>query len=148
MITYKLIIPGKPFSKKAPKFARVGNGVRTYPTQAQATQEGLFLWETRQQYKGPKHVGAILLHVFYIFERPKSHYGTGRNAEKLKPSAPHYHIVKPDEDNCTKFMKDCLAYLGVYKNDSQVISTVPLKRWAKPGEESQTIITIKPLEGK
>ena len=32
----------------------------------------------------------------FRFVRPKSHYGTGRNAKKLKPSAPPHHTQKPD----------------------------------------------------
>ena len=41
---------------------------------------------------------AVSLRCEFVFPRPLSHYGTGKNATKLKPSAPRYHVKTPDVD--------------------------------------------------
>lgn len=57
--------------------------------------------------------------VDFFFPRPKSHYGTGKNALKLKDSAPSRHISRPDLDNCIKFVKDALN--SVYWSDDSIV---------------------------
>ena len=65
--------------------------------------------------------GASSLSVEYHFDRPKSHYGTGKNSGKLKPSAPMVHIKMPDIDNCLKFTMDALQLSKrFFDNDSQI----------------------------
>ena len=44
----------------------------------------------------------------FTFSRPKSHYGSGRNAGIVKASAPKWHISSPDVDNLVKFVLDAL----------------------------------------
>ena len=41
--------------------------------------------------------------IEFVFPRPKSHYGTGRNLNVLKQSSPKHHVKKPDIDNYIKF---------------------------------------------
>jgi len=83
----------------------------------------------------------IALHVEFFFQRPKSHYGTGRNADKLKPSAPDYHTSTPDTDNLIKFVCDSLN--GVfYKDDSYICSVKAVKYYdCTP----RTVISFKKL---
>lgn len=65
--------------------------------------------------------GAISMSVEYYFDRPKGHYGTGRNSGKLKESAPKVHIKMPDIDNCLKFTMDALqSSKRFFNNDSQI----------------------------
>lgn len=65
--------------------------------------------------------GAISMSVEYYFDRPKGHYGTGRNSGKLKESAPKVHIKMPDIDNCLKFIMDALqSSKRFFNNDSQI----------------------------
>lgn len=73
--------------------------------------------------------GALILHVTCHFQRPKSHYGTGKNAEVLKKSAPEYHTGTPDVDNLIKFVGDALN--GIFwKDDSQIAMVVGVKAYA------------------
>jgi len=59
--------------------------------------------------------------VEYYFDRPKGHYGTGKNSGKLKESAPKVHIKMPDIDNCLKFTMDALqSSKKFFNNDSQI----------------------------
>ena len=135
----KIIIKGKPIAKKRPRFARVGRYVKTY--NSQETEESRWLWEATHQidrtYQGP-----VSMTCDFVFERPKSHFGTGRNAEKLKPSAPEHHVQKPDADNCLKFVKDCLNG-HAYGDDCQVVTVTARKRW---GDTARTEIEMSEVQ--
>ena len=54
-------------------------------------------------------------------QRPKSHFGTGRNAGKLKPSAPKYPAVKPDVDKLSRAVHDALTIANVIDDDSRIV---------------------------
>ena len=65
--------------------------------------------------------GPVFLELSFYFPRPDSHYGTGRNAGILKPSAPLY----PDRggydvDKLSRAVKDALQGI-VYTNDRRVV---------------------------
>ena len=134
----KIVIKGNPIAKKRPRFVRRGKFVGVYNDQE--TEEGRWLWEATHQIDR-MYQGAVKMECDFVFKRPKSHFGTGRNAGKLKLSAPVFHIQTPDADNCLKFIKDCLNN-HAYKDDSQVVSVAIRKRWANLGEDAQSIVTL------
>lgn len=61
----------------------------------------------------------IGLTLWFQFLRPKSHFGTGRNENTRKPSAPKFHATRPDVDKLIRAIKDGLTGI-VYVDDSQV----------------------------
>lgn len=61
--------------------------------------------------------------------RPKGHYGSGRNADRLKASAPEYPATKPDLDKLVRAVLDSLTGL-VWVDDSQVVSVAAEKLYA------------------
>lgn len=63
----------------------------------------------------PVHVDLVL-----TFDRPKSHYGSGRNACLIKASAPMEPICAPDIDKAQRAILDAFTYAGVWKDDKQV----------------------------
>lgn len=133
---HTLNIPGKPIAKARPRFFRKGKYVGTY--NAQQTEEGKFLALVTQQWTHPALTGPLVIDCVFYMPRPKYHYGTGRNSGKLKPSAPVFHVRKPDTSNLVKFIEDCLN--GVcWKDDSQIYQITATKRY---GEEPRTEITI------
>lgn len=73
--------------------------------------------------------GPLKLTLVFKFPRPKSHYGTGRNSEVLKPSAPIHHAQKPDIDNVCKSTLDAMNGVG-YGDDKQVVELCATKVWA------------------
>lgn len=88
--------------------------------------------------------GPVRVVVTFWFDRPKSHYGTGRNAGTLKPSAPEHHVTKPDIDKLLRAILDALTMAMVYKDDSQVVEVVARKHYADsmpPGAS----ITVEPM---
>ncbi len=74
--------------------------------------------------------GAVAVHLTFRFPRPLNHYGTGRNAGILKPSAPKYMIVRPDTDKCTRAALDSLTAGGVYLDDNRVVELHVDKEYA------------------
>lgn len=69
--------------------------------------------------QSPPITGPIGLRMTFIMPRPKSHYGTGKNASVLKPTAPKYHTSKPDRGKLQRAVEDALTGIA-YMDDSQV----------------------------
>jgi len=83
--------------------------------------------------------GPVKLTIRFIFSRPKSHYGSGKNAEVLKKSAPQWHIKKPDLTKLVRCTEDALKGV-IWLDDSQVVSQDVFKDYGyRPG--AQIIIT-------
>lgn len=72
--------------------------------------------------------GPLKLTLVFCRTRPKSHFGTGRNAGKLKESAPRLPVTRPDTVKLTRAVEDALTGV-VWRDDSQVTTHVLLKRY-------------------
>jgi len=96
-----------------------------------------------RQYAPEKLIDqAIRVDTTFYMPRPKNHYGTGRNSDKLKDSAPQFHIKKPDRDNLDKLVLDALTG-AIWTDDSIVCKGFIEKVYArKPRVE----VKIKLLE--
>lgn len=132
-------VPGRPRTKGSFKTTRTG-GVRpdnpdSIEMQERIRREAVGHWPPRDAVAGP-----IAVKVTCYFARPKSHYGTGRNAGKLKDSAPPYPISKGrnDLDKLLRLIFDAMSGI-VYEDDSQV---------CRIGETEKLYIDgTQPLEG-
>lgn len=77
--------------------------------------------------------------------RPKGHFGSGKNAAFLKPSAPHYHTVRPDVLKLARSTEDALT--GIAWNDDAGTPLLHLgKRYISVGEVPGCRITILLLD--
>lgn len=95
----------------------------------------------REHYSGPLLTGAVMLDVWFEFPRPKGHYGTGRNAEQLKQSAPTYHLQKPDALKLTRAVEDALTGV-IWRDDCQIVDEVIHKGWGDAASCRVRIITL------
>lgn len=100
--------------------------------------------EAMRHFERPLH-GPIRLDLTFLFPRPASHLGTGRNAGRLKPSAPPEHTRKPDADKLARAILDALTGV-VYVDDSQVIVLVTYKRWAEVGDRPGARVSVVAIE--
>jgi Holliday junction resolvase RusA-like endonuclease len=75
--------------------------------------------------------GAVAIRATFTLKRPRGHYGTGRNAQMLKPSAPAFPAGK-DWDKLARAVGDALKAAGVYGDDSQVTDAHVAKRYQLP----------------
>lgn len=81
----------------------------------------------------PGAIAGVALEVEAVFfvERPKGHYGTGRNARLVKDSSPARPTVIPDLDKMARGTLDALTGI-VWRDDQQVIHLDLDKRYAVP----------------
>lgn len=91
---------------------------------------------------------AISLRCEFVFPRPLSHYGTGKNATKLKPSAPRYHVKTPDVDKLVRGVADSIGDAVarvLLNNDSQIVTLYAAKRYSTD-DFLGAIITVTALD--
>lgn len=86
---------------------------------------------------------AIAIKVDFFMNRPKSHFGTGKNKNKLKPSAPMHCTKRPDTTKLFRALEDALTGI-IWKDDEQVVRQIVQKHYAhNPG----AFVHIKTMEG-
>jgi len=80
-------------------------------------------------------VGPVHVQARFYSPRPRSHFGTGRNAGVLKPTAPLYVTTTPDVDKLVRSTLDGLKEAGIYRDDSLVVRLTVEHRYAnqRPG---------------
>ena len=103
------------------------------------------------QYKGPIIEGAVAIDIGFHFPRPKSHYGTGKNATKLKNSSPYWVSSRScgDIDKLLRSTFDALSAssggANLLKDDSQ-IAEVSSRKYYTDDRTSGAVITVKTLD--
>ena len=67
--------------------------------------------------------------LMFFLPRPQGHYGTGKNANRLKPSAPPTPAVHPDLDKLVRSVLDALTGIA-FRDDKQVVSLTAAKLYS------------------
>lgn len=85
-------------------------------------------------YNGAPVRGPVTMELTFYFTRPACHFGSGKNADKVKDSAPVDHTKKPDLFKLARAVEDAMTGI-VYIDDCQVWKYSKLeKRYGqKPG---------------
>jgi len=94
-----------------------------------------------QQVVSAVTVGPVRLTLHFTLQRPKSHFGSGKNTAIVKASAPYLHVSKPDLDKLVRCVKDALTGV-VYHDDSQVCSLVTGKVY---GDRTGVLVKVEAL---
>jgi crossover junction endodeoxyribonuclease RusA len=81
----------------------------------------------------------VHLLIVFTLRRPKSHYGSGRNAGVVKPSAPEFPTGKPDLDKLVRSTQDALKDAGVLMDDSCVAAVTASKTYTVAGGFAYTL---------
>lgn len=113
-----------------------GHRLRSYRQDIHVT--ALQAMEQRPPFSGPVHVAII-----FSIPRPKSHYGSGRNADRRKDSAPPYPAKMPDIDKLGRAVLDGLTG-AAFADDAQVVGLTLTKEWADHSDAA-TSIAVVPL---
>ena len=104
-------------------------------------------WRTSVQasavdhYDGNPVTCPLSLTVNFVIPRPKGHYGTGKNADKIKASAPLYPAKKPDATKLLRSTEDALTGI-IWRDDAQIVEQVVRKTW---GEKSGAWIKVETM---
>lgn len=90
--------------------------------------------------------GPVGIRVTFVLDRPKAHYGTGKNAEAIKPGAPKYPGTMPDLDKLLRAVFDGLTDAQVWRDDGQVVWCQASKDYAdRPGSPPGVHIMLAPM---
>ena len=85
--------------------------------------------------------GAVDIELAFYFRRPKGHYGTGRNAQALKPSAPLSMTTTPDIDKLARCALDALVGVLI-ADDSLVVELGLSKQYGEPERMEVQIVEL------
>lgn len=98
--------------------------------------------QAASQVMGGKRLitGPVSLTVAFYFSRPKSHYGSGKNAGIVKPSACMHHIQSPDLDKLVRCLGDALTGI-IYRDDRQVFALMASRHWTVSQERAVVSVT-------
>jgi Holliday junction resolvase RusA-like endonuclease len=75
--------------------------------------------------------GPLMLVVYFYVARPKGHYGSGRNAMHVKPSAPEFPTVRPDVTKLLRALEDACTGI-LWRDDAQIVDQYAFKRYDEP----------------
>ena len=89
--------------------------------------------------EGPVSVG-----IAVAIARPAGHYGSGRNAQRLKPSAPTSPTGRNtgDVDKLARAILDACTVARVWLDDSQVDELRVTKFWGERGEREYAVVSV------
>lgn len=111
---------------------------RTKPWRANVSASAAAQMHIRQQ---TLFTEAVQVKVEFVFTRPKSHYGTGRNAGTLKQHAPEYVSRAPDVDKLARAILDAMTGI-VFRDDAQVAH---LNVWKRYGDSAMATVQVQEL---
>ena len=119
MFVITFSVDGIPVAKGRPRFARMGNFVRTYTPEKTATWEDT-VRQTAIKAMGPTEIleTPVTMALYFRLPMPQSWSKNRKEAALKGLEAP---TKKPDWDNLGKAVSDALNGV-VYKDDSLVVS--------------------------
>jgi Holliday junction resolvase RusA-like endonuclease len=148
MSAISFFVPGspEPQPRQKQRIVRTKSGQTFVSNYDPGTAE---IWKREVRLVAIDHIpetGALLgpldLELTFFFLRPLSHYGTGKNAGKVKPKAPKRLEHRPDSDNLAKAVMDCLTTVGMYRDDGQC-DLVVRRRYVEPGQTGCQIVIVQ-----
>lgn len=140
----KFTVPGQPCGKGRPRFARVGNYVRTYTPEKTENYENLVKLEYQNQCGDVKFFeGQMLdLRIYAYYEVPKS---TSKKKAELMSANIERPTKKPDFDNIVKAIADALNKVA-YADDKQVVDCQIRKFYSKEPHVTVVLQEVIPNE--
>lgn len=99
--------------------------------------------------EGVRFYGAVSVGVHFIFNRPRGHYRTGRNAHLLRDDAPTFPVSRAhgDLDKLVRSTLDGLVAGGLLSEDDYVVNLNASKSYGDPHESGATIVVSQTLIG-
>lgn len=117
-------------TKAGRAFLRDANAQTLKPYRETFAAEARDAWRYHDQITGPAR-----LWVRFTFDRPKTHYRTGRNSLLLRDSAPsHPGRADGDLDKLVRAVCDALTDAGVWVDDTQLVDLRARKFYAGEDE--------------
>jgi Holliday junction resolvase RusA-like endonuclease len=155
----RIVVYGNPRaqgSKRSQVIYRKGKNGKPVPvttpdgrivTRTREMAEGLEDWRTSiaqrtvEQYDGPVIDGPVRVDLQFMVVRPTTHYGSGKNADRLKDSAPLYVEKSPDLDKLVRGVMDGLKGV-LYADDRYFFTGTVEKVWVDRTERPGVRIAV------
>lgn len=83
--------------------------------------------------------GPVSVDLLFLLPRPKA------RSRKNDPAGPLWCATRPDVDNLSKAVLDCLTLQGWWRDDAQVVHLRVTKHWHSIGERPGAVIGVMPL---
>lgn len=112
--------------KKGGQMIMIEDAKKSKPWKQEITQAAGRVMDGRPILRGP-----IEAEFTFFRRRPKGHFGSGRNASQVRPSAPAFPTQKPDILKLTRAAEDALTGIA-YNDDAQIVSEHIHKRYGEP----------------
>jgi Holliday junction resolvase RusA-like endonuclease len=118
----------KPIGQPRPRFARVGNHVRTYSTKKQQYAEQMIRAAWVEAGEPTLERGPVALTLTAFMQRPAGHFRQNMMLTAEGKRHP-YPAKKPDLSNIVKLVEDALNGCA-WADDALIIDITARKRWA------------------
>ena len=136
----RIEVPGVPAPQGSKR--HVGHGVMVEASANLRPWRDAVIWHTHQAFLHAPLLGPVQVMAIFTFPRPKSHYGTGMNANRVRLSAPSHPDGRPDLDKLARAVLDGLTQGGAFKDDGQVCELLCRKRYGtRPG----CVLVVNPM---
>lgn len=127
------------YGKAAPagsKTAFVGKGGKAF---VRDSSKGSYAWKDKVSDRAAEVwgntnalvTGPLEVWITFYVPRPKTHFGTGRNSDVLKESAPKFPDKKPDVLKLARAVEDGMTG-AVWRDDAQIVSEHIHKEYGEP----------------
>jgi crossover junction endodeoxyribonuclease RusA len=127
----QVFVPGHPKAQGSKK--HVGKGVMVEMAKDLKPWRQAIANRFSEARDGRTLIGPIGVRVVFFFNRPQSHYGTGRNAGFVKAHAPRWRDAAPDLDKLQRALFDGLVMSGVIHDDRFIVKVEADKVYGDPG---------------
>lgn len=140
----KFFVRGTPVGQPRPRaFARkMGDKfvARVYDAGTAEGWKGAIAQEAEKYRPEKPALGVVAVQIRFQFPRPRSHFGSGKNAEVIKANAPQYKLGKPDLDNLAKAVLDALTVIGGFWADDAQVARLVLSKYYDPVPGAEIMI--------
>lgn len=99
----------------------------------------------KEAYKGPLLDEPLILTVTFYYDRPKSHYYTGKRSHILRDNAPKYKETMPDATKLLRAVEDALTKV-LWHDDARICVQYVKKVYCGETERPGAEITVATLE--
>lgn len=134
-------VPGPQGSK-----VRTRYGMREASALVQPWREAVVSQIMRVSLNDLRLDGPLYAEIVFWFERPKSHFRTGKFAHELRPDAPIYVTKPPDIDKLQRSTYDALTQSGMIVDDSRIVANYNEKRYCDQNQRTPgALIKVKQI---
>lgn len=138
-MTLTCTIPGRP-EQQGSKRNLGRHSIEANPNLAPWRADAIWrLQKAMQEQMVVQFTGPVEVVATFVYARPRSHYGTGKNAGKVKAGAPMWKTSAADLDHLQRALGDALTQAGVLRDDALIVHWDARKMWGAGGFVDLTV---------